>query len=341
MKLLDRYLSAVRDALFLTPASKRNDILRELGEEIREQFEAREQELGRSLTENEADLILQRFGHPTIVAGRYREAQGTVAFGPQLIGPELFPIYRMILAINVALTAVLMAVLVWQFGAAVDVDDIVFHLALQAGIITVIFVAVEASMQRSIKRGWSMLATPEVHDRNRIPRSSSVVSLIVTIFFANIWMELPWYSKALRFSPGPEWNPGAVWNYFHSTFFVPVLLLMGVSMALSFANLIDPHRRPMKLWISATANLLFAAIIGFTLSVHWAALTAQLALIRSGDVLSIADKTSASINISVAWILGVFALVAVCQAIVEVVRASQLKSASESGSGQSIHSAAL
>jgi len=119
-----------------------------------------------------------------------------------------------------------------------------------------------------------------------------------------------------------------------------VLLLMGVSMALSFANLIDPYRRPAKLWTSALANLLFAGMIGFTLSIHWSALTAQFALSRSAEV-SKAARVSASINVSVAWTLGVFAFVALCQAIYEIVKASRLRGEGEPRDGQPTHLAAL
>src|SRR5687767_3694034 len=110
MKLLDRYLNAVRQSMFLTPSATRDDILRELEEELRAQFDVKEEELGRSLTESEADQILQRFGHPLLVAGRFREGSGTLAFGRTLIGPELFPLYRLILTINLSLTAIVMAI---------------------------------------------------------------------------------------------------------------------------------------------------------------------------------------------------------------------------------------
>jgi hypothetical protein len=153
-------------------------------------------------------------------------------------------------------------------------------------------------------------------------------------------MELPWYSSSLPLSERPEWNPGAVWNHFHSTFFVPVLLIMGVSMVLSFVNLIDPYRRAVKLRVSALANLLFAAMIGFTLSIHWAALSAQLALARSGELSKVA-RTSASINVSVAFTLGVFAIVALSQAIYEIVKASRLDGEGEPRNGPSTHLATL
>ena len=72
MDLLDRYLHAVRQAMFLMPAAQKRDIIAELSDSLRSEFEAKQQEVGRPLTEREQEAILQRCGHPLIVAGRYR-----------------------------------------------------------------------------------------------------------------------------------------------------------------------------------------------------------------------------------------------------------------------------
>ncbi len=99
--LIDRYLHNVRLSL---SSPRRDDIVRELAEDIRSQVADREEELGRSLTDAEQDALLKKFGHPLALATRY---------GPQrhVIGPALFPVYWMTLkialggalAVNVAL----------------------------------------------------------------------------------------------------------------------------------------------------------------------------------------------------------------------------------------------
>ena len=82
MDLIDRYLNAVAAQL---PQDERADIVAELRDLILSRFEAREEELGRPLTEDEQEAILHEIGHPLVVAARYRK-------GPDsLIGPELFP----------------------------------------------------------------------------------------------------------------------------------------------------------------------------------------------------------------------------------------------------------
>jgi hypothetical protein len=82
MDLIDRYLNAVAAQL---SQDERADIVAELRDLILSRFEAREEELGRALTEDEQEAILHEIGHPLVVAARYRK-------GPDsLVGPELFP----------------------------------------------------------------------------------------------------------------------------------------------------------------------------------------------------------------------------------------------------------
>ena len=82
MDVIERYLEAVAAQLSV---EDREDIVAELRDLILSRIEAREEELGRALTDEEKEAILHEIGHPLVVAARYRK-------GPDsLIGPELFP----------------------------------------------------------------------------------------------------------------------------------------------------------------------------------------------------------------------------------------------------------
>ena len=82
MDVIERYLEAVAAQL---STEDREDIIAELRDLILSRVEAREEELGRALTDAEKEAILHEIGHPLVVAARYRK-------GPDsLIGPELFP----------------------------------------------------------------------------------------------------------------------------------------------------------------------------------------------------------------------------------------------------------
>eukprot|EP01030_Chromulinospumella_sphaerica_P030752 gene30752-31308_t len=65
MTLLDQYLKAVAAQL---PKAVRDDIVAELKDMILNRLEAKEEELGRPLTEDEQEAILREVGHPLAVA---------------------------------------------------------------------------------------------------------------------------------------------------------------------------------------------------------------------------------------------------------------------------------
>src|ERR1700690_2186329 len=87
MELLNRYLHAVR---FWLPKSQQDDIIAELGEDLRSQIEDQEAALGHPLDEGALAAILKQRGHPILGAGGNLPQRS-------LIGPALFPIYQFIL----------------------------------------------------------------------------------------------------------------------------------------------------------------------------------------------------------------------------------------------------
>lgn len=93
MSLIERYLAAV--AAQLNP-DQREDVIAELRDDLMSRIEAREAELGRSLTDDETEAVLRELGHPLTVAARY-------GAGPQhLIGPELFPWWLFAMKVGLA-----------------------------------------------------------------------------------------------------------------------------------------------------------------------------------------------------------------------------------------------
>ena len=65
MDLVDRYLKAVAKAL---PEAQREDIIRELTEDIQSEMEDKQSELGRELTEAEQESLLKQRGNPLLLA---------------------------------------------------------------------------------------------------------------------------------------------------------------------------------------------------------------------------------------------------------------------------------
>jgi len=122
MELLDRYLVAVGQKL---PKPQRDDIIRELSENILSQFEDKEVELGRPLSEAEQEAILKQVGNPLLVAGRYRQDDRSLTLGRRIIGPALFPFYVKVLWFNSGVSSLITALVVlalFQAGARITLS---------------------------------------------------------------------------------------------------------------------------------------------------------------------------------------------------------------------------
>lgn len=141
MTLVERYLRAVRDHL---PRGQQDDIINELSDSIQSRIEDEEAALGRPLEEAEEVALLRAFGHPLAVAARYRGDERSLTFGRQLIGPELFPTYLKVLALNFAVTLIVLAIVAIAMGGLWSgIGSLVTPIAIQFVAVTAVFIAVD------------------------------------------------------------------------------------------------------------------------------------------------------------------------------------------------------
>lgn len=142
MELLNRYLEAVRKQL---PWERQDDIVAELRANLEAQLDDKQEELGHTLTAEEAKAWVGQLPPPAMMAGRYRPQQ-------YLIGPGLFPIYLLILRMVTFWVFICTAIVngirlftqPWSAGAVPGaIVDVAFVVLLNAAIITVIFAAIE------------------------------------------------------------------------------------------------------------------------------------------------------------------------------------------------------
>ena len=202
MNLLNRYLQAVAKCL---PSARRDDIIAELRANILSQMEDREQELGRPLTEDEQADILRRYGNPTIIAGRYRAHNLGLAFGRQLIGPELFPFYKTVLIINLLITVVVLAgvmpVVARAIGGAITLIRVLTPLAVQFGIVTLIFVILDRNKGRLLDK-WDPRRLPalKAHPEDS-PNAQNIFSFIA-VAVGTLWLALTPRWPYLLLGPG-------------------------------------------------------------------------------------------------------------------------------------------
>src|SRR3569623_712368 len=160
MDLLERYLAEIRRNL---PAREADEIVAELRDVLPARAEEQEETTGKVDWEG----LLRDFGHPLVVAARYRKHQW-------LIGPEMYPFYLHFLKI---ITGIVLAVvtgiaivrgMLWDHdvGQAIVayLGSLWWSAASAVGSVTLEFALIERFGGASAKqcRTWKPLELPEI-----------------------------------------------------------------------------------------------------------------------------------------------------------------------------------
>lgn len=200
-EMIDRYVNEVGENL---PRKMRADIEMELRSLL---LDALEERAEAEPSAKETAAFLQEFGSPETIAAQYRPAES-------LIGPQLFPTYKVVVTITVSIIGVLhlllLGVALWSSDGADWLDTVLNLIAsfgrsviLNAGIVTLIFALIERAagdsltLQEKKAKEWDPFALPPVKDPDRVKRGD----LIASVFFGLIF--LVW----LNFFP--NWLSGA------------------------------------------------------------------------------------------------------------------------------------
>ncbi len=235
MDLLDRYLAAIAREL---PKAQAADISAELRDTLMSQIEEKEEALGRPLSSKEVDGVLTDFGHPLVVAGRYRKVQ-------HLIGPQVFPFWwassRIVLSIGGAIylaAAVIRAVAAGGLSQRLITDTLagLWPMALLLfGGVTLTFAVFEWVGPQFLTRSWTPRQLPPVRSHGR-SRANVVAEIILGAGFLLWWTGvihfrnlLPW-PAALKVDMAPVW----------SDFFWPILAYSSVELGVNLLELLRP-----------------------------------------------------------------------------------------------------
>lgn len=290
MDLVDKYLRAVAKAL---PEAQREDIIRELSEDIRSEMEEREEGLGRTLTEAEQQSVLKQRGNPLLLGASYRQDHRTVAFGRQLIGPVLFPFYIKVLSFNLGLTYFIIATIFVAMGVSgqkVSFHDIfstcLLQLFIQTTAVTLFFSLAERHLTKHPDR-WDLggvrgglrldlkmrtdICLP-LEGPQRISRFESV-SIIIASAVALVWLtEIQSYPFLVL---GPAATFLKLTPIWYQMWF-PVVLLTVAEIVRATINLVRPD------WIR------FRAIV--SVIVHAGGLAVVYFLIKAGSWVTAVDS---------------------------------------------------
>ncbi len=227
MENLDRYLKAVK---FYLPRAQKEDIVRELCENLLSEMDDREKELGRPLTKADVQQILRRHGHPMIVAGGYHRSRRSLTFGRQIISPQMFPFYVRHLWLNLAITALFVAVVALA-GKPVVLPWVLFSICLQFVVLTLVYGVMDVFFRRS-----NHPAAPLPLDFP-IPIWQSRVGLILWGLFIVWWLALRAFPAVLFGSAAGLLTLGPALDRYS----VPILLLLIAGIVQRYVNLIHPE----------------------------------------------------------------------------------------------------
>jgi hypothetical protein len=301
VELVDRYLQAVR--FWLPKTQQQEELIAELGDDLRSQIEAQEEELGRPLDNVEASAILKRCGAPMVVASR---------LGPKqyLIGPALFPIYWFVL--KMVLFWILVPVFIfivgpanwagngkdWGMAALQTFGDLWSGLFIAAGIVTLVFAILErTSAHAAIACKFDPLTLPPVQKIDPKPSALKTVCQLIFGVFGLVWLLLiPTYPVLILGPAAAFLHAAPMWH----KFYIPILLLSALSLARSGVTLAKPQWE----WFPPVAELAQAIftliLLNFILNGWFPYVVLTEAAKNSVQYIKVAAIVNVSILISLA-----------------------------------------
>jgi hypothetical protein len=191
MELIDRYVFEVGRHL---PRKQRADIQVELKSTLVDTLEARVE--GEPSQEDEIEL-LKEFGPPNKVAASYWPQ------GQFLIGPSLFPLFRMVVSITLLVFVIVQLVLVgislvfnqevFTFLTLLDILSEMLGSAFTAfGIIVIVFAILQRfDVKPDEDDEWDPLELPQVEPQDTVNRTGTVVGITFSLVIIAILLFLP------------------------------------------------------------------------------------------------------------------------------------------------------
>ncbi|MCW3846615.1 hypothetical protein OF829_05145 [Sphingomonas sp. LB-2] len=303
MDLIDRYLHAVRRNL--PQGAKGNgadDIVAELRDDLMSRKEDREERLGRDLTKDETSALLKEFGHPLVVASRFRRHQ-------YLIGPEVFPFYLSVM--RVVLMIVVAVVIAVSVGKALtgggnpfltwveSMSGIFDTVLLNAAIITIIFVVMERiGFPAEHLVTWVPDNLPDVIDKQQGPWEAAI-EVGLGIAFILWWtgtIHIPWRTG------GPDFHiePSPVFM----ELYWPILILASARLVHNLIQWLRPRWKALLALTNAATGLGGLAILFLVYqSGHW------VTVVATGMPLDEAAKLQESLDLALRIAFVVVAIV--------------------------------
>ena len=187
MELVDRYVHEVGRHL---PRRNRADIETEIRSLIEDTLDGYAKKQGRDVDEDMVVAVLQEFGNPDKVAASYRTGK------QYLVGPELFPIFKIVLTVVVTvLSALYLIGMLIALGNAEDflgtlwsivsgtLPEYLSSITGVLGIIVIVFAILERvlpdlEIDLDEDEEWDPRKLEKIDDTNQVSRAGQIIGIV-------------------------------------------------------------------------------------------------------------------------------------------------------------------
>jgi hypothetical protein len=297
MNLIERYAVEIGKHL---PKRYRSDIQKEIRSTLEDMLEERVQKSGQPANDEMVVALLKEFGKPGEVAASYLPPK-------QLIGPQLYPIYSLVVKIVLPILAVvlLLTMGLGMVSAGMTPAQVV-HESVQAllqtatallsafGSITLTFAILERIPWKGIKeevqeemqdKDWDPHTLPEVRDVEKF----SIPGLAVEIFLnAVVLVILNFFPQiiGLHMMQNGEWISMPILSEAFFRYVPFINALFGLEIALNLYLLRVGRWQTVTRWLQAALKVLWIALAAVMLVGPELVRTSAEALAQFGDGFS-------------------------------------------------------
>jgi len=268
MKLIDRYLHEVKRHL---PRKNREDILTELRSSLVDALESR---AGEETSEEEARALLKEWGPPREVAASYHPE------GQYLIGPALFPLFRMVVGITLA--AVIGAqILAWGLAIAIGREPFILWEALAGllnsipmavGSVVIVFMILQRfEVQPEMEEeDWDPGSLPQITDTQEVKRGELIAGVVVSILVLVLLVAFPEWVGFVSLPEGRFYTNPVLGRYLG---WIVLSLLAGIG--LNIYLLWQGRWKKVTRFLKVAVNLLSIWVLALLVRAHTSWLAAR------------------------------------------------------------------
>lgn len=286
MELIERYLHAIRPWLPL--GSPRDEILRELSEDIRSEVDERRGDRT-EIPEPELVAILKARGHPVAVAARFGP-------GDALVGPRLYPIFRLVvrIAVGYVLLPVLAVVCVFAalrsshpFGTGIEslLSSVQVVFTMLGVVVTVFAILERYAKDTELAVEWDPRRLPRVRKDGEEHRCHAwgvaIGNVVLAILFASFALRYPLLLPGIENLMLGGALPGPAMSAMLDSTWRLVVALALVNAAAASAMLVRPEMARASTLVIASATALLGAVMITASMPHWDAVL-QVATLGEG-----------------------------------------------------------